>query len=325
MESPGITPEGQTYRTIPINQLKPNRWNRTVFDPTGLEELAANIKVEGIKERLIVRTLPDGTYEISSGHRRWLAAQKAGLMDVPCEIRSLTDEEIAQDNISLNLQREDLPPLETARMVKDFMDEFHKTQEEAASRFGKDRTWATKLLGFLKIDPEVLGYVSVLTLGWGSLESLKASPPKVQKQVAQELNGGALKPQDVPKRCNQLRFGQKKGQPKANSQKRTAENSSLSTISSSPPAPDPMADVWSKARKDPYVLRCGDWGAAYGARGQLTVPPSPISPAANGWLFWIEEESQTPKKMLAQWFGLMAERLGYDPTQKESITPAPTE
>jgi len=82
---------------------------------------------------------------------------------------------------------------------------------------------------------------------------------------------------------------------------------------------DPFAEVWSEAKKDAFMLRCGDWAAAYGSHGQLAIPPSELSPAAKGWLFWIEEESQTPKKMLAQWFGLLAERLGYDPSKKESI------
>src|ERR1051326_2875576 len=87
---------------IAVAQLRPNRWNRKVFDPQALEELTRNIKAEGIKERLIVRALPDGAYEISAGNRRWLAAQKAGLPTVPCEVRELSDEEIARDNISLD-------------------------------------------------------------------------------------------------------------------------------------------------------------------------------------------------------------------------------
>src|SRR5438309_1162985 len=93
--------------------------------------LTNSIKESGIKEPPIVRPLQDGTFQIASGHRRWLAAQKAGLKEIRCWIQALTDEEVARDNIALNIQREDLPPLEMARMVDNYISQFDKSQQEA--------------------------------------------------------------------------------------------------------------------------------------------------------------------------------------------------
>src|SRR5690349_13547313 len=118
-------------KNLPLAQLKPNPWNRTVFDPAALNELAANIKAEGVREPLKVRPIEksprppfskgesveesrsEGSpslekrageiYQISSGHRRWLAAQKAGLTEVPCLIEDLSDEQVAEDNVTLNV------------------------------------------------------------------------------------------------------------------------------------------------------------------------------------------------------------------------------
>src|SRR6266702_2707551 len=102
---PEAAVEKTTLQSIAIDQLKPNPWNRTVFDPDAMKELVASLKAVGVKEPLIVRPLAEGGYQIASGNRRWLAAQKAGLTEVPCVIQNLPDEEVAADNITLNVQR----------------------------------------------------------------------------------------------------------------------------------------------------------------------------------------------------------------------------
>ena len=125
--------------SIPVDQLQPNPWNRTQFDPEGLKGLADTIKRRRVLEKIIVRPLPappptqplphEGGggmfYEICSGNRRWEAAKLAGLTEVPCVVKDLTDEQVSEMNVISNIQREDVPPLEMARMVKAHMDQFN--------------------------------------------------------------------------------------------------------------------------------------------------------------------------------------------------------
>src|SRR5258708_15162573 len=119
MDTPTTVPA--TLQSLPVDQLKPNPWNRTVFDPESMKDLVASLKAVGIKEPLIVRSVADGGFQIASGHRRWLAAKEAGLKEVPCYVQGLSDEQVAEDNITINIQREDLPPLEAARMIQGYM------------------------------------------------------------------------------------------------------------------------------------------------------------------------------------------------------------
>jgi ParB family chromosome partitioning protein len=206
METP--TPQ---YAVIPIHQLSPNRWNRRVFRPEGLQNLSALIKVRGVQEPLTVRKVGEG-FEIASGHRRFLAAGMAGLTELPCLIKTLSDEEVQDMNIVANMEREDTPPLELARMVKERMGD-KMTQDEAGAIYGKGRTWAANLLGFLQIPGPVLESVNRLTLGSKHLLALKAiKSPEIQLQVAKELKGGTLKPQAVAKRAKEL--GEKASEPK---------------------------------------------------------------------------------------------------------------
>ena len=198
---------------IPWEQLEPNPWNRKV-DLQDSDELVGSVRRVGVRENLTVRPHPEGPkegkerYEIASGERRWQAAQKAGNCPLlPCDVKNLTDEEVAEMNITANVQRKDIPPLELARIVNAYIEQFHKTQDQAAEKFGKTRTWATELLGFLKLEPEVGGYVGAPTLGWDQLRALKASSKEVQIQVAKGLKEGTIKPDQVEKTCNQLRFG----------------------------------------------------------------------------------------------------------------------
>lgn len=197
---------------IPVDQLQPNPWNRTVFDPAALEELVASIRHEGIREALIVRPLntTPARYQIASGNRRWLAAKKAGLAAVPCLVEALSDEQVAEDNITMNIQREDIPPLELARMVKAYMDQFHKSQREVAGTFGKHESWVSTLQGYLELIP-ILKNFDASKFSWLTLRALKQLAPDLRKTVVAQLENGALKFEGIQKRCNQLKFGAASG------------------------------------------------------------------------------------------------------------------
>jgi ParB family chromosome partitioning protein len=138
-----------------IEEIHPNRSQpRKHFDEPKLQELADSIKEKGILEPLIVRRAAEG-YEIVVGERRWRAAQKAGLKEIPVLLKELDDREVLELSLVENLQRDDLNPMEEAEAYKRLTEEFGLNQEELGSRIGKDRSTVANTLRLLKLPYEV--------------------------------------------------------------------------------------------------------------------------------------------------------------------------
>jgi ParB family chromosome partitioning protein len=132
-----------------------------VFAAAELEELTASLRERGIIQPIVVRPLrgvPDN-YEIIAGERRWRAAQRAGLHEVPVVVIEATDAEALQLAIIENVQRADLNPLEEADGYRALMDEFHNSQEEIAKTVGKSRSYIANTLRLLKLPDAVKGYI----------------------------------------------------------------------------------------------------------------------------------------------------------------------
>jgi ParB family chromosome partitioning protein len=159
-ESPTERPRPQ--RRLAIGALRPNARNpRRVFAAAELEELAASLRERGIIQPIVVRPLRGVTdnYEIIAGERRWRAAQRAGLHEVPVVVIEATDAEALQLAIIENVQRADLNPLEEADGYRALMDEFHNSQEEIAKIVGKSRSYIANTLRLLKLPDAVKGYI----------------------------------------------------------------------------------------------------------------------------------------------------------------------
>jgi ParB family chromosome partitioning protein len=138
-----------------IEEIVPNRSQpRKHFDESKLQELAESIKEKGILEPLIVRRVDQG-YELIIGERRWRAAQKAGLKEVPVLVKEVEGSDALEISLIENLQREDLNPIEEAEAFKHLTEEFHISQEELSTRIGKDRTTIANTLRLLKLPPEI--------------------------------------------------------------------------------------------------------------------------------------------------------------------------
>ena len=141
--------------TLPIGALTPCRNQpRKCFDEDSLEELAASIRSQGIIQPLLVRPRRTDTatvYEIVAGERRWRAAQRAGLTEVPVFLREMTDEEAMIAALIENLQREDLNPLEEALAIQALRDRLPCSQEELAQRLGKSRSAVANALRLLQL------------------------------------------------------------------------------------------------------------------------------------------------------------------------------
>jgi ParB family chromosome partitioning protein len=147
--------ESKTILYCGIEEIAPNRSQpRKHFDESKLQELAESIKEKGILEPLIVRRVDRG-YELIVGERRWRAAQKAGLKEVPVLVKEVEETDVLEISLIENLQREDLNPLEEAEAFRRLTEEFHISQGELSTRIGKDRTTITNTIRLLKLPPEV--------------------------------------------------------------------------------------------------------------------------------------------------------------------------
>lgn len=154
-----LTKPKAVLKHIRIDHLQRGKFQpRHTFTSTGLEALASTIKQDGILEPLIVRqteTAEKLIYEIIAGERRWRAAQLAALAEVPCLIRSYSDEEAARISLTENMQRENLNPLEEAKGLKKLKTTFNYTDEEIGAILGKSRSVVTNLMRLLELDNKV--------------------------------------------------------------------------------------------------------------------------------------------------------------------------
>lgn len=158
---------------LKIMDIEPNRDQpRKVFDDDALAELADSIAKHGVIQPLLVRPMPDGSYQLVAGERRWRASRMAGLTEVPVVIKELSDDEAMALALIENLQREDLNAIEEAQGIKALMDTLSLTQDEAAERVGKSRPAIANSLRLLKLPDEVLELVSNGTLSPGHARAL---------------------------------------------------------------------------------------------------------------------------------------------------------
>lgn len=154
------TESGRRPRRAPVEKLTPNPRNpRKNFTDAELNELTESIKERGIIQPIIVRVAEDGSYEIIAGERRWRAAQKAGLHDVPIAIVEATDAQSLEFAIIENVQRADLNAMEEAAGYAALMEQFHHTQEQVAKIVGKSRPHVANTLRLLKLDAPVQHFV----------------------------------------------------------------------------------------------------------------------------------------------------------------------
>jgi ParB family transcriptional regulator, chromosome partitioning protein len=191
-ESPIERPRGQ--RKIPVDSLRPNARNpRRVFSSAELDELAASLRERGIIQPIVVRP-SRGTgegYEIIAGERRWRAAQRAGLHEVPVVVIEATDAEALQLAIIENVQRADLNPLEEAEGYRALIDEFGNSQEEIARIVGKSRSYVANTLRLLKLPEAVKAYIHDGKLDAGHARMLVGdanAEALAEEIVARDLN-----------------------------------------------------------------------------------------------------------------------------------------
>ena len=158
---------------LKIMDIEPNRDQpRKIFDEDALAELADSIAKHGVIQPLLVRPMPDGSYQLVAGERRWRASRMAGLTEVPVVIKEADEQTLMEIALIENLQREDLNAIEEAQGIKALMDTLSLTQDEAAERVGKSRPAVANALRLLKLPDSVIALVSDGKLSPGHARAL---------------------------------------------------------------------------------------------------------------------------------------------------------
>ena len=160
---------------LPISDLAPNKYQpRKIFDKASLEDLTNSIKERGMIQPIIVRKLNEGNtkFEIIAGERRWLAAQRAGLHNVPVVVTDADDLKSLEFAIVENVQRNDLNPLEEARGYKRLIDDFSYDQEKVSRFIGKSRSYISNSLRILNLPEDVIRLIESKQISFGHAKIL---------------------------------------------------------------------------------------------------------------------------------------------------------
>jgi ParB family transcriptional regulator, chromosome partitioning protein len=160
---------------------------RTRMDEGALQELAASIRVQGVMQPILVRSIGDDRYEIIAGERRFRAAKLAGLDEVPVLVKNVPDQAAAAMALIENIQREDLNPLEEAQGIQRLLDEFDFTHEQAAESVGRSRSAVSNLLRLLNLATPVQTMLLAGDLDMGHARALLAVDAATQIQLANQV------------------------------------------------------------------------------------------------------------------------------------------
>ena len=183
---------GKTEKVVEmkVNDIEPNiNQPRKAFDNDKIMELADSIKEHGVLQPIIV-SKKDNYYQIIAGERRWRASKVAGLKTIPAIVRDYDERKIREVALIENIQRENLNPIETAKALKELMEEHNLTQEQLAKTLGKSRSAIANTVRILNLDNRVLDLVSEGKLSEGHARSLAAieSPQKQYKLALDIIN-----------------------------------------------------------------------------------------------------------------------------------------
>jgi ParB family chromosome partitioning protein len=181
-----VVQDVRTLRHMPIEMLRSSPNNpRKHFADEDLDDLAKSIHDKGLLQPIVVRPISGGEYEIVAGERRWRAAQRAGIHDVPVLIRELNDGEALEIALIENIQRSDLNPLEEARAYGQLLEQFNYTQQQLAESIGKSRSHIANTLRLLNLPETVRSQIEMGNLTAGHARALVAtdSPTELADKI----------------------------------------------------------------------------------------------------------------------------------------------
>lgn len=189
-----------------IEKIVPNTYQpRKIFQKEALEELVESVKVHGIIQPLVVRQ-KDGRYELIAGERRWRAAQRAGLKQVPVVVKEIDGDQTSLEMAIIeNIQREDLNCIEEAIAYQQLMDEFQLSQEDIATRVGKNRATVANILRLLKLPAVIREDITAGKITMGHARALLSlDSAEVQIAVREMIVKKKLSVRDTERKVNEL-------------------------------------------------------------------------------------------------------------------------
>ncbi|MEZ4270647.1 MAG: ParB/RepB/Spo0J family partition protein [Myxococcota bacterium] len=198
--------ESAGLRLIPVEKIAPNQHQpRMTFEPEALDELAQSIKANGVLQPIIVRRFNEG-YEIVAGERRWRAATKAGIQEVPCLVKELSDHQALEIALIENIQRQDLDPLEEASAYQRLIREHSLTQDDVAKAVSKSRTAITNALRLLKLPEPILAMLADHRLSPGHARALMSlDNPEDMLRLANDVVGRKSSVRETEARVKMLK------------------------------------------------------------------------------------------------------------------------
>ena len=216
-------------RKLPIGSLRPNVRNpRRIFSDTELDELAASLRERGIIQPIVVRAVPgtSDAFEIIAGERRWRAAQRAGLHEVPVVIIEATDGEALQLAIIENVQRADLNPLEEAEGYRSLIRDFSQSQDDVARMVGKSRSHVANTLRLLTLPGRVKEHIHSGRLSAGHARALVGHNDA--ERLADEIVARGLNVRQVEEIARET--GEKTGKHQTNGKAHRRHNKNADTL-----------------------------------------------------------------------------------------------
>jgi ParB family chromosome partitioning protein len=199
-------------QALAIDRLQPGKYQpRTQMDEASLEELAASIREHGVMQPILVRPVEGGRFEIVAGERRWRAARRAGLTEVPALVKAVPDQSALALALIENIQREDLNPLEQANGIARLIDEFGLTHEAAAKAVGRSRSAVTNRLRLRELAKPVQAYLMAGQLDMGHARALLALPAGQQTAAAARVVAQGLSVRETERLAHQFAHPGRRG------------------------------------------------------------------------------------------------------------------
>lgn len=229
----GGTPRSRTggLAVLAISDITPDaNQPRRHFEEEALEELAASIAQRGVIQPIIVRPLDNGRYQLVAGERRWRAAQKAQLHEIPALVRELSDREVMALALIENLQREDLNPIEEARAYNRLADLEGMTQAEIARMVDKSRSHVANFQRLLALPDGVIGLVEKGQLSMGHARALIGCDDA--EEIAEAAVGKQMSVRDVEKLVRRKQRGDAAPRRARTAREGGAENADIAAVQS---------------------------------------------------------------------------------------------
>jgi ParB family transcriptional regulator, chromosome partitioning protein len=203
----GSSSDRSELRILAISQLRPGRYQpRTHMDETALDELAESIRAQGLMQPILVRA--DGKqFEIIAGERRWRAAQRAGLTEVPVLVKDVPEEAVAAMALIENIQREDLGVIDEAHGLQRLIQEFGMTHDGVAQSVGRSRAAVSNLLRLLNLSKPVQDMLTAGLIEMGHARALLPLSAAQQRELAHEIEEKGLSVREAERRVSRLKGG----------------------------------------------------------------------------------------------------------------------